>query len=81
MLGISVRGGKNLTEFKSGNLKGTYRTLDMTTGPIELGDGLMSKNGVTVYDDTKSLILNPDGTIGERKKTIKDEYYFAYGND
>lgn len=81
MLGISVRGGKNLTEYKSGNLKGTYRTLDMTTGPIELGDGLMSKNGVTVYDDTKSLILNADGTIGERKKTIKDEYYFAYGND
>ena len=81
MLGISVRGGKNLTEFKSGNLKGTYRTLDMTTGPIELGDGIMSKNGVAVYDDTKSLILNPDGTIGERAKTVKDEYYFAYGND
>ncbi len=81
MLGISVRGGKNLTEFKSGNLKGTYRTLDMTTGPIELGDGIMSRNGVTVFDDTKSLILNSDGTIGERKKTVKDEYYFAYGND
>lgn len=81
MVGISVRGGKNLTEFKSGNLKGTYRTLDMTTGPIELGDGIMSRNGVTVFDDTKSLILNSDGTIGERKKTVKDEYYFAYGND
>ena len=81
MIGISVRGGKNLTEFKSGNLKGTYRTLDMTTGPIELGDGIMSRNGVAVYDDSKSLILNPDGTIGERKKTLKDEYYFAYGND
>ncbi|MBO5936886.1 MAG: DUF5110 domain-containing protein, partial [Clostridia bacterium] len=81
MLGISVRGGKNLTEYKSGNLKGTYRTLDMTTGPIDLGDGLMSRNGVTVFDDTKSLILNSDGTIGERAKTVKDEYYFAYGND
>ena len=81
MVGISVRGGKNLTEFKSGNLKGTYRTLDMTTGPIELGDGIMSRNGVTVFDDTKSLILNSDGTIGERKKTVRDEYYFAYGND
>ena len=56
MLGISLRGGKNLTEYKSGNLKGTYRTLDMTTGPIELGDGIMSRNGVAVYDDTKSLI-------------------------
>ncbi len=81
MLGISLRGGKNLTEYKSGNLKGTYRTLDMTTGPIELGDGIMSRNGVAVYDDTKSLILKPDGTIGERARTIKDEYYFAYAND
>ena len=81
MTGISLRGGKNLTEFKSGNLKGTYRTLDMTTGPIDLGDGIMSKNGVSVYDDAKSLILNSDGTIGERAKTIKDEYYFAYGHD
>ena len=81
MIGISLRGGKNLTEFRSGNLKGTYRTLDMTTGPIDLGDGIMSRNGVTVYDDTKSLILKEDGTIGERKKTIKDEYYFAYNHD
>ena len=81
MTGISVRGGKNLTEFKSGNLKGTYRTLDGTSGVIELGDGIMSKNGVSVYDDSKSLILNADGTIGERAKTLKDEYYFAYGND
>ena len=34
-----------------------------------------------VYDDSKSLLLNTDGTIGERPKTLKDEYYFAYGND
>ena len=81
MTGISVRGGKNLTEFKSGNLKGTYRTLDMTTGPIDLGDGIMSRNGVAVYDDAKSLLLKEDGTIGERAKTLKDEYYFAYGHD
>ncbi len=53
----------------------------MTRGAIEIGDGLMSVNGVAVIDDTKSLILNEDGTIGERRKTQKDEYYFAYNHD
>ncbi len=81
MTGISLRGGKDVSDYKSGNLKGTYRTLDQTVGAIPLGDGLMSRNGVTVLDDTKSLILNENGTIGERKKTIKDEYYFAYNHD
>ncbi len=81
MVGISLKGGKNLTEYKSGNLKGTYRTLDMTSGAIDIGDGLMSRNGVAVIDDTKSLILNADGTIGERRKTQSDEYYFAYNHD
>ncbi len=81
MTGISLRGGKNLTEYKSGNLKGTYRTLDQTTGEIPLGDGIMSRNGVAVYDDSRSLILKADGTIGERKRAVKDEYYFAYNHD
>ena len=81
MAGISLRGGKNLTEYKSGNLKGTYRTLDQTVGEIPLGDGLMSRNGVAVLDDSKSLVLNEDGTLSERKKTLKDEYYFAYNHD
>ncbi len=81
MLGISLKGGKNLTEYTKGNLKGTYRTLDMTTGAIELGDGIMSTEGVAVINDTKSLILNEDGTIGERHKTTKDEYYFCYNHD
>ncbi len=81
MIGISLKGGKDLKEYNKGNLKGTYRTLDMTTGPIPLGDGIMSTEGVAVIDDTKSLILNQDGTIGERRKTVKDEYYFCYNHD
>ncbi len=81
MVGISLKGGKSLTEYESGNLKGTYRTLDQARGEVELGSGVMSKDGVAVIDDTKSLILNPDGTIGERRKTQKDEYYFAYNHD
>ena len=81
MVGISLKGGKNLTEYKSGNLKGTYRTLDMTKGAIPLGDGLMSTNGVAVIDDSLSLTINPDGTLSEREGSQKDEYYFAYNHD
>lgn len=81
MIGISLKGGKNLTEFNSGNLKGTYRTLDQTKGAIPLGDGLMSTNGVAVVDDSLSLTVNPDGTLSERKGSLKDEYYFAYNHD
>ena len=81
MIGISLKNGKSLTEYASGNLKGTYRTLDGANGAVKLGDGVMSKNGVAVVDDTAGLILNSDGTIGERRKTQKDEYYFAYNND
>ncbi len=81
MTGISLKGGKNLTEFNKGNLKGTYRTLDMTSGAIALGDGIMSTDGVAVIDDTNSLLLNEDGTISERRKTVKDEYYFCYNHD
>ncbi len=81
MIGISLKGGKNLTEYNKGNLKGTYRTLDQTTGAIALGDGIMSTDGVAVIDDTNALILKPDGTIAERRKTEKDEYYFCYNHD
>ena len=81
MIGISLKNGKNLTDYSKGNLKGTYRTLDQTTGAISLGDGIMSTDGVAVIDDTNSLILNPDGTVGERRKTEKDEYYFCYNHD
>ena len=81
MVGISLKGGKNLTEFRTGNLKGTYRTLDTTKGAVPLGDGLMSINGVAVIDDSLSLTINPDGTLSERTGSQKDEYYFAYNHD
>ncbi len=81
MIGISLKDGKNLTEYKSGNLKGTYRTLDQTKGAIPLGDGLMSTDGVAVIDDSRSLTINPDGTLSERRGSKKDEYYFAYNHD
>lgn len=80
MLSITLKNGGYVTDFKKGNLKGTYRTLDMANGSIPLEDGLISTNGVSMIDDSKSVILNENGTISERSKCI-DEYYFAYGKN
>lgn len=80
MLSIMI-GDKKVTDFKKGNLKGTYRTLDNTFGAIPLGDGIVSKNGAAVLDDSESLLLGKDGTIYPRSGQGTDCYYFAYGHD
>ena len=84
--------GSELTLSNDGNLLGTYRTLDCCNGnilhsfqkntdqPIKLGFGIASKSGVAVYDDSDSLILHEDGTLGERESET-DLYVFAYGKD
>ncbi|MGN0443922.1 MAG: TIM-barrel domain-containing protein [Acutalibacteraceae bacterium] len=81
MESVTLSNGKTVTDYKAGNLKGTYRTLDNTTGKIGLEDGLISTNGVAVFDDSHSHIITSDGQLEERRKTQKDEYYFAYGHD
>ena len=81
MVGIRLNDGRFVTDFKSGNLKGTGRTLDNTNGYCRLCDGVISKNGVAVLDDGDSLILTYDGHIRKRKCEETDLYYFAYGFD
>ena len=61
-------------------LPGTARTLDQANGRVRLQKGITARSGVSVMDDSKSLLLNPDGTIAPRPK-CKDRYYFAYGGD
>lgn len=78
---VTMKNGKSVSDFKKGNLKGTARTLDMTKGSTPLDEGLVSTEGVAVLDDSKSLILQPDGTITPRVTIDKDLYYFAYGED
>lgn len=77
----------------SGNLYGTYRTLDGRNGNkfiwddpnkykiVPKGEGVCSKTGVAVYDDKKSLILGDDGMVKERRAEQLDLYVFAYGYD
>lgn len=63
------------------NMKGTTRTLDQTFGAVPLKDGVLSRNGVTVMDDSKTLLLQSDGKLVNRKKGSSDKYVFAYGKD
>ena len=81
MLNIKLSDGRLVTNYKAGNLKGTCRTLDITAGIIKLNDGVCSRNGVAILDDSNTLAIKEDGTILPRENKEKDQYYFAYGND
>ena len=67
-------------DFGKKPLPGTSRTLDMANGRVKLENGITSRSGTSVLDDSKSLVINPDGTISSREK-CNDRYWFAYGND
>ncbi|KAA8817078.1 alpha-glucosidase [Bifidobacterium callitrichos] len=76
---------------QSGNLKGTARTLDEADGEIPLGDGVISRDGWAVIDDSKSNIIveadevdgkrNPFGSwVEPRTNGETDLYFFGYGH-
>ena len=71
---------ESVTDFTKANLPGTARTLDRVNGETRLEKGITSLSGASVMDDSKSLLLNPDGTISPRPK-CSDRYWFAYGHD
>lgn len=68
MESITLRGGRTVTDFESGNLRGTARTLDQSTGSVPLTKGVISKDGVATLDDSASLLLLEDGRITPRQK-------------
>ncbi len=66
------------------NLKGTTRTLDNTDGKnnIQLEDGILSKNGWYLHDDSKTNLFDSTNWIIERDSTNKqDWYFFGYGHE
>ena len=81
MVRIKLIDGRTVTDFSKGNLKGTCRTLDVTAGIITIGDGVCSRGGVAVLDDSDTLVMKEDGTIEKRAYKESDKYYFAYGNN
>ncbi len=81
MLRIKLIDGRTVTDYKAGNLKGTCRTLDITAGIITLTDGVCSRGGVAILDDSETLAIKEDGSILPRDNKESDKYFFAYGND
>ena len=76
-----VKGGFTVTDIHEGNLLGTVRTLDNVKGATKLEEGILSKNGAALLDDSASLTLEEDGRVLPRKKRGSDVYYFLYGHD
>ena len=76
---IELSDGTTVSNFSSGNLLGTARTLDAANGAIKLDDGILSRSGASVMDDSHSLLLADDGSVLPRP-ACRDEYYFAYGH-
>jgi len=66
------------------NLGGTARTLDGVRGHCELEPGLMSRTGMTVIDDTASVVFDkqcwPIDRATDRRENV-DFYVFGYGSD
>ncbi len=48
------------------NLRGTARTLDMANGPVRLEQGLMSRSGWALVDDSSSLVFDEDSWLEPR---------------
>ncbi|PSN71181.1 alpha-xylosidase [Corynespora cassiicola Philippines] len=67
------------------NLGGTARTLDRADGRIPLEPGVLSRDGVALIDDSKSMLFDSEGWIAPRRSLEKnersDEYVFVYGHD
>ena len=79
MESITLSDGTTHRDFTSGILPGTARTLDQANGAVKLEKGIASRSGVSMLDDSKSLLLS-EGRILPRPK-CRDRYYFACGRD
>ncbi|MFT3785477.1 MAG: glycoside hydrolase family 31 protein [Tepidisphaeraceae bacterium] len=65
----------------SGNLGGTVRTLDTYDGGGDLGQGLLSRDGWYVLDDSHSALFTQDWVRARPQDAGTDWYLFAYGRD
>lgn len=80
LLSVTI-GEKTVRPNPKHNLKGTARTLDGTFGAIPLKDGVLSSDGVALFDDSKSLLLGAGGMVEARAHEEQDLYVFAFGTD
>ena len=86
-LGIVVKGVKDTKtntwhfgDAQEGNMKGTARTLDWADGAIPLNDGVVSRDGWSVLDDSNTCLFADNGDIKPRKNAGIDLYFFGHGH-
>lgn len=53
------------------NLRGTCRSLDGTFGRTVLDKGFITENGLYLFDDSKSVLLDDNGKFIVKKKKCK----------
>ncbi|MGD8624465.1 MAG: glycoside hydrolase family 31 protein [Anaerolineae bacterium] len=65
------------------NLRGTRRTLDRCPGDAALEEGLLSRAGWTLFDDTATVRFDPgNGWVRPHPEhALQDWYFFGYGHD
>lgn len=66
-----------------GNLRGTRRTLDVCVRDAALEEGLLSRDGWALFDDSHKVLFDPtDGWVAPRPDyPLQDWYFAAYGRD
>jgi alpha-glucosidase (family GH31 glycosyl hydrolase) len=64
-----------------GNLGGTIRTLDGADGPEDLGQGLISRDGWYLLDDSRTPLQTSDWVQSRPAGAGTDWYLFGYGDD
>ena len=63
------------------NYGATLMSLDDYNKKTEFSKGLYSTDGFVSIDDSKSMIINSDGTMSKRNKEYTDIYVFMYRQD
>jgi alpha-glucosidase (family GH31 glycosyl hydrolase) len=66
---------------QSNNLKGTARTLDFDLGTTRLENGLLSKSGWVVVDDSNSMVFNDSGWLEPRHRAIELKSSFSKSSE
>jgi len=67
-----------------GNLGGTIATVDELEGPVPLGEGVLSRDGWALLDDTDRPLLEGDDlpwAVARPPGERQDWYFFGYGRD
>jgi alpha-glucosidase (family GH31 glycosyl hydrolase) len=68
-------------KLNKGNLGGTITTLDGADGPEDLGEGLISRDGWYLLDDSRSPLLTKGWVKSRPADSGSDWYLFGYGHD